>query len=202
MKKVNKGTRGYISYEKKKRFLQTLLMFVLPLGIYIIGYVTVKSRLHLFTVVAILGCLPACKSMVGLIMMLMQQPMPDERYEAIKQAAGTLTAGYELVITAYEHTSLVEAAVICGDQIVCFTPDAKTDPAYLEKHIRQILSSNGFTEAQVKVMKELKPYLQRISVLAKNPEKYREGLSFTPDERYPGLSRDEVVYQTLLAISL
>ncbi|MCD8074147.1 MAG: hypothetical protein LUF27_03765 [Lachnospiraceae bacterium] len=202
MKKVKKGTRGYISFEKKKRFLQTLLMFILPIGIYIIGYVTVKSRLNLFTVIAILGCLPACKSMVGLIMILMQHSMPDDRYDAIKQAAGDLTVGYELVITAYEHTSLVEAAVVCGDQVVCFTPDEKTDPAYLEKHIRQILSSNGFTEAQVKVMKELKPYLQRVSVLAKNPEKYREGLSYTPDERYPGLSRDEVVYQVLLAISL
>ncbi|MCD8398328.1 MAG: hypothetical protein LUD12_14310 [Lachnospiraceae bacterium] len=202
MKKVKKGTRGYISYEKKKRFLMTLLMFILPLGIYIIGYVTVKSRLNLFTVIAILGCLPACRSMVGLIMMLMQRPMPDDRYDAIKQAAGSLTVGYELAITAYEHTSLVEAAVICGDQVVCFTADEKTDIAYLEKHIRQMLSSNGFTEAQVKVMKDLKPYLQRVSVLAKNPEKYREGLSFTPDERYPGLSRDEVIYQTLLAISL
>ncbi|MCD7744536.1 MAG: hypothetical protein LUI13_04480 [Lachnospiraceae bacterium] len=202
MKKVKKGTRGYISYEKKKRFLTTLLMFILPIGIYIIGYVTVKSRLNLFTVIAILGCLPACRSAVGLIMMMMQKPMPDDRYEAIKTAAGNLTVGYELIITAYERTSLVEAAVICGDQIVCFTPDQKTDSAYLEKHIRQMLSSNGFTEAQVKVMKELKPYLQRISVIAGNPEKYREGLSFTPDERYPGLSRDEVIYQVLLAISL
>ncbi|MCD8016109.1 MAG: hypothetical protein LUG99_23735 [Lachnospiraceae bacterium] len=202
MKKVKKGTHGYISYEKKRRLLTTLILFLLPLGIYIIGYVTVKSRLNLFTVVAILGCLPACRSAVGLIMMLMQKPMPEDRYEAIRQAAGDLTAEYELIITAYEHTSPVEAAVICGDQIVCYTPDEKTDPAYLEKHIRQMLSSNGFTEAQVKVMKDLKPYLQRISVLAKNPEKYREGLRFTPDERYPGLSREEVICQILLAISL
>jgi len=202
LKKVAKGNWGYIRYEKKKRFLLTLLMFLLPLGIYMIGYFTVKSRLNLFTVVAILGCLPACRSAVGLIMMLLQKPMPQERYEAAKNAAGNLTIGYELVVTAYEHTSLVEAAIVCGDQIVCYTPDQNTDPPYLEKHIRQILSANGFTEAQVKVMKDWKQYLQRISTIAKNPEKYREGLSFTPDERYPSLSRDEVIYQTLLAISL
>ncbi len=202
MKKVIKGNYGYIRYEKKRRFLMTLLLFVLPIGLYIIGYVTVKSRLNLLTVVAILGCLPACRSTVGLIMMVMQKPLPSERYEEIRHAAKGLNVSYELVITAYEHTSLVEAAVVCGDQVVCFTPDSKTDPAYLEKHIRQSLSANGFTEAQVKVMKELKPYLQRVEMIAKNPDKYREGLSFTPDERYPGLSRDEVMVQILLALAL
>ncbi|MCD7955834.1 MAG: hypothetical protein LUG93_08840 [Lachnospiraceae bacterium] len=202
MKKTAKGNWGYIKYEKKKRFLITFFMFLLPLGIYIIGYLTVKSRLNLFTVIAILGCLPACRSAVGLIMMLMQKPMPAERYEEVKKAAGSLVTGYELIITAYEHTSLVEAAVVCGDQIVCYTPDEKTNPPYLEKHIRQILSSNGYTEAQVKVMKNWKQFLQRVSVLAANAEKYREGLPFTPDERYPSLSRDEVIYHILLAISL
>ncbi|MCC8044249.1 MAG: hypothetical protein LIP12_01960 [Clostridiales bacterium] len=202
MKKTAKGSWGYVKYEKKKRFLITFLMFLLPLGIYIIGYLTVKSRLNLFTVIAILGCLPACRSAVGLIMMLMQKSMPRERYEEVKKAADGLVTGYELVITAYEHTSLVEAAVVCGDQVVCYTPDDKTDPAYLEKHIRQILSSNGYTEAQVRVMKNWKQFLQRVSVIAENPEKYREGLPFTPDDRYPSLNRDEVIYQILLAISL
>ncbi len=202
MKKVTKGNRGYISYEKKKRFLLTLLMFALPIGIYIIGYMTVKSRLNLFTVIAILGCLPACRSTVGLIMIMMHKPMPDDRYEAIHEAARDLTVGYELIITAYEHTSLVEAAVVCGNQVVCFTSDPKTEPSYLEKHIRQNLSANGLTEAQVKVMKELKPYLQRIQTLAQNPEKYREDISFKGDERYPGLSCEEVTYQILLALSL
>ncbi|MCD7883958.1 MAG: hypothetical protein LUI87_09725 [Lachnospiraceae bacterium] len=202
MKKITKGNWGYIKYEKKKRFLITFLMFLLPMGIYIIGYLTVKSRLNLFTVIAILGCLPACRSAVGLIMMMMQKSMPEERYEEFKKASEGLVVGYELVITAYEHTSPVEAVVVCGDQIVCYTPDEKTDPPYLEKHIRQNLSSNGYTEAQVKVMKNWNQFLQRVSVLAANPEKYREGLPFTPDERYPSLSRDEVIYQILLAISL
>ncbi|MCC8067168.1 MAG: hypothetical protein LIO94_08725 [Clostridiales bacterium] len=202
MKKVKKGSYGYVRYEKKKRFLMTLAMFILPIGLYVIGYITVKSRLNLFTVIAILGCLPACRSAVGLIMMLMQKPMPDERYQAVQNAAGNLTVGYELVITAYEHTSLVEAVVVCGNQVVCFTSDTKTDPAYLEKHIRQYLSSGGFPEMQVKVMKEFKPYLQRIALIAQNPEKYREGISFTPDERYPELSRDELIYHTLLGLAL
>lgn len=202
MKKVKKGNYGYIRYEKKRRFLITVIQFILPLGLYIIGYMTVKTRLNLFTLIAILGCLPACRSAVGLIMMLMQKPMPRDRYESARQAAQGLVSGYEAVITAYEHASHVEAFVVCGNQVVCFTADAQTQPAYLEKHIRQMLSANGFTEMQVKVFLEFKPYLQRVAQISQKQEHYREGIAFTPDERYPGLSREEVIYHTILAIAL
>ncbi len=199
---MTKGHYGYISYEKKKRLFETVVLFLLPLGLLIIGIVTTGSRMNLLTVVAVVAVLPACRSLVGLIMMMMQKPMPEERYEQAKDAAKDLVAGYELIITAYEHTSPVEALVVCGYQVVCYTPDKKTDPPYLEKHIRQILSSNQYTDMQVKVMKDFKQYLQRVSAIAKDPEHYREGIPFTPDERYPDLTRDELIYHLILAISL
>ena len=76
------------------------------------------------------------------------------------------------------------------------------EAVYLEKHISKIMADNGFKGVHVKVMKEFKQYLQRVESIRDNQEHYREGLSFTPDERYPDLSRDEVIYHTLLAISL
>ena len=202
MKKVKKGNRGYIRYEKIKRLLITLVMFLIPLVIYVTGYLQTGTRLNLFTFVAIMGCLPACKSMVGLIMILMQKSVSREIYEESKKAAGDLVSGYELIFTAYEHTTAVNALVVCGDQIVCYTPDEKADTGYLEKHISRIMAVNGFTEVQVKVFKELKKYQQRVSDICKRQDHYREGLTFTPDERYPDLSRDELIYHTLLAIAL
>lgn len=202
MKKVAKGHYGYIKYEKKKRFLITLVLFMIPLLIYVSAYLYTKTTSNLLTIVAIVGCLPACKSMVGLIMMMMQKPVTREHYQEAEKARGDLVGGCELVITAYEHTSPVNAAIVCGDQIVCYTPDEKTDPAYLEKHISKIMSANGFTSVQVKVMKDFRQYLQRVSTIRDRQEHYREGISFTPDERYPELTRDEVIWHTLLAISL
>ena len=55
MKKVKKGNYGYIRYERKKRLLVTLVMFAIPLVIYVTGYIQTKTRLNLFTFVAILG---------------------------------------------------------------------------------------------------------------------------------------------------
>ena len=202
VKKVKKGNIGYISYEKKRRILVTLIMFLIPITIYVSGWVYHGTRENLLTVVAIVGCLPACKQMVGLIMIFMQKPMEKEKYEQAKKAQGNLTGGYELVFTAYEKNTPVNALVVCGNQIVCYTPEAKADVSFLEKHISSIMAANDFKSVQVKVMKEFKQYLQRVNTLCEKQDHYREGLEFTPDERYPDLSRDELIYHTLLAIAL
>ena len=202
MKKVKKGSYGYIRYAKIKTFLITFVLFAIPLVIYVTGYIQTKTRLNLFTFVAILGCLPACKSLVGLIMILMQKSMPEEKYREASAAAKDLVAGYELVFTAYEHTTPVNALVVCGDQLACYTPDEKTDLVYIEKHLSRILTVNGFPSVQPKVMKDFRKYLQRVSEIAGRAEHYREGIEFTPDERYPKLSREELILHTLFAISL
>ena len=202
MKKVRKGSYGYIRYAKLKTFLITFILFAVPLLIYVTGYVQTRTRLNLFTFVAILGCLPACKSLVSLIMIMMQKSMSEDTYREAEAAAGDLVAGYELVFTAYEHTTPVNALVICGDQVVCYTPDGKADAAYLEKHLSRILTLNGFPSAQPKVIKDFRKYLQRVSEIAGRAEHYREGIDFTPDERYPDMSREELILHNLLAISL
>ena len=170
MKKVKKGTYGYIKNEKVKRALIAFGLFLIPIIVYVSGYIYHGKRENILTVVAILGCLPACKALLSAIMIWMQKP--------------------------------VNAMIVCGDEIICFTPDAKADLSYLEKHISKIMADNGYRNVHVKVMKEFKHYLQRVEMIRDNQERYREGLTFKPDERYPELSRDEVIYHTLLAISL
>lgn len=202
MKKVKKGCYGYIRYAKIRTSLITFVLFAIPLVIYVTGYLQTKTRLNLFTFVAILGCLPACKSLVGLIMILMQRSMPEVRYREASAAAGDLVAGYELVFTAYEHSTPVNALIVCGDQLVCYTPDEKTDIAYIEKHLSRILTLNGFASVRPKVFKNFRKYLQRVSEIAERAEHYREDIEFTPDERYPDLSREELILHTLFAISL
>lgn len=202
MKRVKKGTYGYIKYQKLRTFLITFILFLIPLVIYFTGYFYTGTRMNLFTVVAILGCLPACKSMVSLIMIIMQKPTPADVYQKASKAGGSLVSGYDLVFTAYEHVTPVNAMVICGNQVVCYTPDEKTEIAYIEKHLSRILTANGFPSVQPKVMNDLKKYLQRVSDLNGKQEHYREGIPFTPDERYPELSREELIFHTLLAISL
>ena len=63
-----KGTENYLKTQKKYELLRTILYFGISLSLLIAGWVTIKSRANLLTIVAILGCIPASQSRVSTIM--------------------------------------------------------------------------------------------------------------------------------------
>ena len=64
--KIEKGTPGYLNARKIRLLLLALLEFAIVIALLVLGYVQTGTRLNLLTVVAIVGCLPACKVLVGL----------------------------------------------------------------------------------------------------------------------------------------
>ena len=107
-KKIRKGDFGYITSQKKKRTLYTILAFIAPLSVFFTGLIIKGNRNTVFTVVAVVACLPACKFAVGMIMMYIQKPMSEKDYQQIEKHKNGLTLGYELVISAYEKQTFVE----------------------------------------------------------------------------------------------
>ena len=55
-----RGTRGYLRTQKIYEILRTVLYFAISLSLFIAGWVSTGSRENLLTIVAVLGCLPAC----------------------------------------------------------------------------------------------------------------------------------------------
>ena len=199
--KIQKGDFGYINAQKKKRTLITAVLFLIPLVIFFTGLHETGTRLNLFTFVAIMGCLPASRSAVGMIMMLMQKPVSPEVHQKVEAQAGELVRAYELTISAYEKNTSLDSLVVCGYHVAAYSSNPKTDAAFTEKHIREILKGNGF-RADVKIFKDLKPYLERVSSLEKQRETVEKDIPYTPNPTYPDLSRSELVKHTILAISL
>lgn len=202
MKKVKKGNAGYVSYEKKKRTAVTAVMFAIPLVIFFTGLIQTGTRLNLFTLVAVLGMLPAARSAVGWIMILLQKPADPEAVSQTEKRGPDLVRGYELMVTVYEGRLPLDAMVICGNQVACYSSAQKGDLPMMEKHMEKILTTNGYHGVRVKIFRDLRPYLERVEQLEKDPEKYRAGISFTPDERYPDLSREELIKHTIMAIAV
>ncbi len=198
---VKKGDYGYFKSEKKRRALLTILLFLLPLAVFIGGWLYFKSRTNLLTVIAVVGCLPACKSTVGLAMVLMQKSLQPEVYQAVAEAGQGLTLAYELYITTYEKSGYVDAIAICGNEVVGYTSRGKSDAAYIGGYIQKILRQNGFG-VNVKIMGDFRAYLERLRSLREHRKSLEKDISFTPDERYPGLSRSELIKHTILAIAL
>lgn len=64
---VPKGSYGYLKAHRAVAAIRTLLFFGVSIGLYAMGYKTTGSNRNLLTIVAVLGCLPACKSLVNFI---------------------------------------------------------------------------------------------------------------------------------------
>lgn len=187
--KIQKGDLGYIRSQKKKRTLLTAGMFAIPLIIFITGLIQTKTRLNMFTFVAIMGCLPASRCAVGMIMIWMQKPVSESVYQQIEDRAKNLSRAYELTVTAYEKNTALDSIVICGTHVAAYSSHEKTDCAFAETHITKILKGNGY-KADVKIFKDLKSYLDRVSDLALKQTEQEDN------------DRSHLMRQTILAISL
>ena len=200
-RKTIKGDFGYFSSEKKRRLLITAGLFSLPLLVFFVAWVVNGTRMTVWTVLTVVGCLPGCKSMVSLIMILMRHPMDRKLYEEIRKHAGDLVMAYEMYMTFYEKSGYLDAVAVCGNTVVGYTSDPKVDISYLAEQSQKIVRKNGY-KVDVKILKDLKPYLERLDSMNEHKESLRNGIKFTPDERYPDFSREELIKHTILAICL
>ena len=135
--KIEKGHPGYIKSQKTKYLIWSILEFGIVIAIFVLGYVQTKTRLNLFTVIAVVGCLPAAKMLVEFITMAPHKSIEPEKYQEIHEKANLLTQVYDMVITSSEKVMPVDAIVI-SDHIVCgYTSSPKTDETALAKHIAE-----------------------------------------------------------------
>lgn len=198
MKKVAKGKFGYTVSHRKWQFLKMFLYVALALAIFLLGLITTKTTKNILSVVAICGALPISKEMVGVIMSYKRKPMDKALYEQISAKAGNLEQIYELLFTTQEKSYVVEALVIEGKDVICYTIDPKCDALALQKHLQRMLDANGYKE-NVKVFKDLKKFLDRVGDLERRE---KEEIAYTPHSTYPDLNRDQLIKHTLLALSI
>ena len=149
--KVAKGDAGYIRTRKRKILLKTILEFGIVAALLILGIIETGSRQNLLTVVAILGCLPASKALVELIMVLPHHSISEEMAAEMELNASLLTRVYDMVFTSEKIIMPVEAIVISGNTICGYSSNAKVDMNFITKHLKQYLHMNRFDKVSVKI---------------------------------------------------
>ncbi|MCI8416147.1 MAG: hypothetical protein HFI33_01385 [Lachnospiraceae bacterium] len=199
MKKIEKGSYGYTANHKKRQALKTLVFFSLPLALVAVGLLSTNEKINLLAVVGMVGSLPACKELVNLIMFLPRKSIEPALYETLHPHVEPLVHLYELVLTTYEKNFPIDSLIICGSNLMGYTTKTDLDTRAAENHIRKILKDNGLRQ-NVKIFTDLKRYLERVDTLSSKTEK--EEIPYTPDERYPQLTREELIMHLMLAISI
>ena len=157
-----KGTKGYFETQKKYEILRTVIYFAISLSLFAAGWIQTGNRENLLTVVAVLGCLPASKSAVGMILYLRYKGCSSDAAENISSHAEGLAGMFDLVFTSYDKTYQVAHLTVCGNTICGYTEDEKFDEQAFYKHLDGILKKDNFKDTSVKIFRDLKKYTERL----------------------------------------
>lgn len=161
MKKAERGKPGYINSLKKKYLIITIIEFAVVAAIFALGYSQTGSRLNLFTVVAILGCLPACKNLVEFIVVAPHKGVEVAKYEEIEEKAPAIIKVYDLVVAGQAKLMQLDVVAISGSTVIGYTSSEKTDEVKLAEYLKKLFESNGYDKITVKLFHDYKAFLAR-----------------------------------------
>ena len=162
---IRKGCYGYIRNHKAVTAVRTALYFAVSIGLYVIGYVTTGSNKNLLTIIAILGCLPACKSMVNFILFLKADGCSEGLKKEVCVYDECLTSFYDMYFTSYQKNFSVSHMVLKGNVLCGITENPKCDCNEAEKHLEQMLQQEGIKNVTVKIFSQNNKYIDRLSQL-------------------------------------
>ena len=184
-----KGQAGYINKQRNFEIIKTLLLFIMALGIFFIGYINLGTKKNLWTVIAILATLPACKSFVGVIMLCRYNSLSKDKIARYKSAIVTLSALYENIITTSEKSYFVPVICCENNTLICLLDKKKDeDIKKLTEHLNFVMNNAGH-KVSVKVFDDEKAFLDRAKELFQNFGDVK-------------LASTESIFNTIKAVSL
>jgi len=161
-----KGNFGYIKAKRITVTIRTLILFAVSLALFAAGYITTGKKENLLTIVAVLGCLPACKSMVGAIMLFRARGCSNQAREAIAPLEGHLAGMYDMYFTSYQKNFAISHMVVEGTVILGYTESDHCDLAACREHLQTMLRQGGFKDMTITISNQLTRYCEQLKNLA------------------------------------
>lgn len=190
--KNTKGNAGYIKQRKKQLIIKAILEFGIVIALLVLGIIETGTRRNLLTVVAVLGCLPAAKTLVEVITIFPYHSIDEKEAEEIAERTGQLTVAYDMVFTNSEKFMPVDSILILDNTICGYASSQKIDAGYTGKHIKKMLEQNNYTKVSVKIFTTYTAFLTRAEEMQKMAESDR------PDTK----RKEEEIRHLLCNISL
>ncbi len=160
-----KGTYGYLKAQRKKVVITTVIMLVLSLSIFFIGWWSTGSQKNLLTIVAVLGLLPASRSLVSMIMFLRAKGCSENAHIKIAEHSKELFEAYDLLFTSYKKNYQISHLVV-ADKVICgFSEDSKLDTKACEKHLETMLKQGGCKNIVIKIYRDIEKYCESLDHL-------------------------------------
>lgn len=165
-----KGERNYLKTQRTYEIARTLVMFAVSGSLFIAGYVQTKTRLNLLSIVAVLGMLPAARSLVSAIMFFRFRSIADAvsaQFAAHDARQETL---YDCIFTSYQKNYRIDNLCVCGKTVCGYSSDAAFDEKAFLAHITPLLAADGWKDVSIKIFTNLETYLNRLDQMQELPE--------------------------------
>ncbi len=158
--KLYKGDYGYIVRQRKVEIIKTIIMLILPISLYLIGYITLKTNQNLLTFVAVLGCLPMANCAVQMVLFIKAKGCSPDLYKKLV-GAGVVCTYYDLYFTSYKKNFQVSALILRKGCLILLTEDPKMILPDGEKHLQDILKNCGGENIKVKFYNDADKFIER-----------------------------------------
>ena len=162
-RKHPKGSYEHAKYKRTIDIIITIFLFLLSLGLFVIGYVATGSKKNLLTIVAVLGLLPACKMVVDVIMCFRVKPVEESVREGIDASIGKLYGLYHMYFTSYDKNFPIDHLVITSNSVIGLSSDPKFDEKMFITHLKDHMRKDGIKDITIKIFDDYNKYLNRLS---------------------------------------
>ena len=164
-RKHPKGSYEHAKYKRTVDIIITIFLFLLSLGLFVIGYVAAGSKKNLLTIVAVLGLLPACKMVVDVIMCFRVKPVEESVREGIDASIGKLYGLYHMYFTSYDKNFPIDHLVITSNSVIGLCSNPKFDEKLFITHLKDYMRKDGIKDITIKIFDDYNKYLNRLSEL-------------------------------------
>ena len=150
---------------KPKVFVDSNIMRGSTHYIFVMGYFSTGSKNNLLTVVAVLGCLPASKSAVSMIMNLRVRGCSSKDAARIIEKFGQDFGIYNLYFTSYQKNYEIHHLVVKDLYVIAFSANEKMGERDFEEHMKTVLRHDGIQDYNIKLYHDLTKYINRVEKL-------------------------------------
>ena len=190
--KLHKGTAGYISAKKRQLAYIIGAVAVIAILLLMAGYFVYGTRENIFSVLAVIICIPVCRTLVNLIMLIPHHTTSERMELELSGVTEDLTVLYDLLVTSEKKAMQIDALVISPTTICGYTSSPQTDTEGAARHIKHMLEKNKIEKITVKIFKDYKAFKSRA-----------EGMeNIVSVEQLTSHEREEKIAQILQDISL
>ncbi|MCR4896946.1 MAG: hypothetical protein K5891_09255 [Lachnospiraceae bacterium] len=165
-----KGEPGYLKKQRRWELARTILYFVLALGVFFLALSYFKTRANIFTVFAVLLCLPGSKSLVETVMFYRYQGCDEGTAARILEASGHLCGSFDRVFTSSSKNFPILHLALSQGKMAALTADPAFDDKAFSEHLKTLLNQEHLKVPVIKVYRQEEDYLNRLKEMKPSAE--------------------------------